>query len=359
MYLDYISASFVFSFLFCLILIFLDKKAAEAGDKNLRNSPQTLHIESVSRFGGVAIVFSMGLIAYFAGYNWSNSMLMQVGILSLPAFIVGFLDDLKFLIHPFFRLLMLLPVPIMYFYYFDLKVIDLNLGFLDDFLQIEFFAVLFLCFAIVGMINAFNLVDGINGLLSTYLISILIALAIVESATGTIFSIDEDFRLHTNILLGSILGFMVLNYPYGKIFLGDAGAYYLGAISCFGIIYTHLENDNSPWVVMCVLAYPFTDLAFSVFRKKVIMGGDPLQPDALHLHHVVYKRFRKLKFKKDNAKHFFTVIFISIFNLPYLCLSLYFNNNTAVLITIFFAYILSYLSIYFALNPRFLMSNGK
>ena len=72
---------------------------------------------------------------------------------------------------------------------------------------------------------------------------------------------------------------------------------------------------------MCILAYPFTDLAFSVFRKKFIMGGDPLQPDALHLHHVVYKRFKKLKFRKDRAKHFFTVIFISVFNLPYLCLS--------------------------------------
>ena len=62
----------------------------------------------------------------------------------------------------------------------------------------------------------------------------------------------------------------------------------------------HLENGNSPWAVMCVLAYPFTDLAFSVIRRKFVTGGDAMQPDAEHLHHVIYKRMRKLKFRRLN-----------------------------------------------------------
>ena len=138
-----------------------------------------------------------------AGYGWSNSLYFQVGIVTLPAFFIGFLDDLKVNIKPMIRLIFLLPVPIMYFYYFELKVLNLDLGVLDNFLEFEALALLFLCFAIIGMTNAFNLIDGINGQLGSYLISILLALNIVEFATGNpVFQIADEFRLYTNLLLG-------------------------------------------------------------------------------------------------------------------------------------------------------------
>lgn len=359
MYLDYLPVAAISSFFFCLGLIFLDRKAAQSGDINVRNSPQTLHKKSVSRFGGVAIILSLTLASFLAGYNWNNSLLFQVGVLTLPAFIIGFLDDCKFVIKPWKRLLLMLPVPISYFYYFDLKVTNLDIGFFDNFLEFEFFALMFLCFAIVGMINAFNLIDGVNGLLVSYLLSIFFALIIVENSVGPIFEISDQFRIYTNMLLGALIGFLLLNFPFGKIFMGDAGAYYLGALTCFGLIYAHLENNNSPWIVMCLLAYPFTDLFFSVIRKKFIVGTKAMLPDAEHLHHMIFKRLKKLKFKNDRAKHFFTVIFIAIHNIPYMCLSLYFLNNSAMLMVIFFLYIISYLSIYFALSPRFLMKDEK
>ncbi len=359
MYLDYLPVAAITSFLFCLFLIFLDKKAAMSGKVNIRNSPQTLHNQSVSRFGGVAIVLSLALTSSLADLNWKNSFYFQVGILSLPAFFVGFLDDFKILIQPWKRLLLLLPVPMIYFYYFDLKILNLDIGFLDNFLEFEYFALLFICFSFVGMMNAFNLIDGVNGLLVSYMLSILCALIIVENAVGPIFDIADEFRIYTNMLLGSLIGFLVLNYPSGKIFMGDAGAYYLGALVCFGLVHAHLENNSSPWVVMCLLSYPFTDLVFSVIRKKFIIGTKAMHPDAEHLHHVIFKRLKKLRFKNERAKHFFTVIFITLFNLPYLCLSLYFLNNSSVLMVIFAVYIISYLLIYFSLSPRFLVRNEK
>ena len=221
MYLDYFPAGFITSFLLCLGLIFLDKQAAAGGDINLRPTPQTLHQKSISRFGGVAVILSMSLVLIMAGYGWSNSLYFQVGIITLPAFFIGFLDDLKVNIKPMIRLIFLLPVPIMYFYYFELKVLNLDLGVLDNFLEFEVFALLFLCFAIIGMTNAFNLIDGINGQLVSYLISILLALNIVEYSTGNpVFQISDEFRLFTNLLLGALLGFFVLNFPFGKIFMG-------------------------------------------------------------------------------------------------------------------------------------------
>ena len=110
---------------------------------------------------------------------------------------------------------------------------------------------------------------------------------------------------------------------------------------------------------MLIFSYPFMDLIFSVFRRRFITGGNVLQPDAEHLHHIIYKRFKKLKFKHDRARHFFTVIFLTIFNFPYIASAIYFANNTIALVIIFIVYILSYLSIYFALSPRFLLRNEQ
>jgi UDP-N-acetylmuramyl pentapeptide phosphotransferase/UDP-N-acetylglucosamine-1-phosphate transferase len=251
-----------------------------------------------------------------------------------------------------------LPVPILFFYFADIKVTDLDLGYFDDFLEIEFLALIFLCFAIVGMMNAFNLIDGINGQLSSYLVSIIIALKVIENISGAGLPLSDEFRYFTNILLGALAGFFLLNL-FGKIFLGDAGAYFLGSIVCFGLIEAQQSNNLSPWAVMLILAYPFTDLIFSVLRRRFITGGDAMQPDAEHLHHVIYKRFETIQFRHDRARHFFTIVFLTIFNFPYIASAVYFSDNTAALISIFIVYVLSYLLIYFSLSPRFLLSNDK
>tara|TARA_Y100001935_G_scaffold20132_1_gene14717 strand:+ start:1446 stop:2534 length:1089 start_codon:yes stop_codon:yes gene_type:complete len=361
MFIGFVPFSFILSVLICLFLAYLDKRAASLGDLNLRKSEQTLHKKSVSRFGGVAIYLSSLLTILFTiyiGLEWEYSDTLNLFLCCLPAFLVGFLDDLKFEIHPRLRLIFLLPVPILFFFYTGVSVTSLDLGFLDDFLEIELFALLFLCFAIVGMMNAFNLIDGINGQLSSYLISIILALKFIEWISGNAIELSAEFRYSTNILLGSLAGFLILNL-FGKIFLGDAGAYFLGSIVCIALIMAQQQNGFSPWSVMLILSYPFTDLLFSVLRRKMITGGDAMQPDAEHLHHVIYKRFKKIKFKHDRVRHFFTIVFLSIFNFPYITSAVYFANNTPALMIIFFVYILSYLLIYFALSPRFLLRNEK
>ena len=96
MYLDYFPAGFITSFLLCLGLIFLDKQAAQSGDVNIRQTPQTLHQKSISRFGGVAILVSVSLVLIMAGYGWNNSLYFQVGILSIPAFLTCLVSSATF-----------------------------------------------------------------------------------------------------------------------------------------------------------------------------------------------------------------------------------------------------------------------
>ena len=110
---------------------------------------------------------------------------------------------------------------------------------------------------------------------------------------------------------------------------------------------------------MLILAYPFTDLIFSVIRRRYITGGDFMHPDAEHLHHVIYKRLKKLKFQDDRIRHLFVVVFLTILNFPYIMAAIYFANNTAALISIFIMYLFSYLLVYFSLSPRFLLRSEK
>ena len=88
------------------------------------------------------------------------------------------------------------------------------------------FAIFFTIFATVGVVNAFNLIDGLNGLSSYVSISVATSLSIIAFPSGsvTIYNISS-FAKCSNI------GFFVLNFPFGKIFLGDGGAYTLGSSS--------------------------------------------------------------------------------------------------------------------------------
>ena len=353
MLLDNFLISGFISFLFCVVLIYLDKIAASKGYSNLRKSPQTLHSKSISRFGGVAVTISVLFVSFYQGFTVDNSLFFLAIICCLPAFFAGYLDDLKINLLPTQRLLMLVPVPILFFYLTNLEVRSLNLGIYDDFLKIDLIALFFLIFAIVGMVNAFNLIDGVNGLLGTYVFSILIALQIRDQIFTEDLYYLADYPVILQILTGALLGFFVINI-FGKIFMGDAGSYFIGALVCWVLIHQYQTISASAWSVMLLLSYPFTDLAFSVVRRKFITKNDPLQPDSMHLHHVLLKRLGKLKFKTERAKHVLVSLIIFIFNLPYQIVAVFYYKNSFLLIMVFIFYLISYLLFYFSLSPKFL-----
>ena len=354
MLFDNFIISFLISFLVCIFLIYLDKIATKQGDINLRQSPQTLHSKSISRFGGVAVTVSLVTVLFIQGYTIDNSLFFLAIVCCLPAFLAGYLDDLKIEITPKQRLFMLVPVPLLFFYFTNLEVRSLNLGILDDFLQIEMLAILFLVVAIVGMINAFNIIDGVNGLLGSYVFSILFVLQVRDQIFAQELFYLADYPAILQTLTGALLGFFVINI-FGKIFMGDAGSYFLGALVCWVLIHQYQTIGASAWSVMLLLSYPFTDLVFSVIRRKFITNHDPMQPDAMHLHHVILKRLGKLKFKKERMKHFLVGLAIFIFNLPYQIIAVYYYKNSMLLMLVFIFYILSYLLFYFSLSPRFLV----
>jgi len=83
------------------------------------------------------------------------------------------------------------------------------------------------------------------------------------------------------------LGFYALNFPKGKIFLGDGGAYMLGSIIAIMALIIIKKEYMNPWGVLLIASYPVIEVIFSIFRRKKA-GLPAMYPDKNHMHHLVF-----------------------------------------------------------------------
>ena len=176
---------FPLSLFFCYALWAANKYLKFEWLKNIRNSPQTFHKKSISRLGGIAVYLSLLITAVFFDQSQNYDFLRTALLCSFPVFLTGLLDDLKIDIKPSLRIILMVPTPILFFYLLDIRVESVSIDFLDFLLQQELISLAFLIFAIIGIINAFNIIDGFNGLLLSYALTILVSLILgYENANG-------------------------------------------------------------------------------------------------------------------------------------------------------------------------------
>ena len=160
----------------------------------------------------------------------------------------------------------------------------------DTLLMFAPFGILFTIFATVGVVNAFNLIDGLNGLSSYVTVSVALSLSIIAFQAGNI-----QVSIFLVLVVAAVLGFMALNFPMGKIFLGDGGAYALGHLLVwFAIILINGANDVSAFAVLLIFS--------GQWRTRVWPSGDdgscgnPTdRPDRLHFHQLAM-RFLEIRF---------------------------------------------------------------
>ena len=145
-------------------------------------------------------------------------------------------------------------------------------------------------FATVGVVNAFNLIDGINGLSSYVSISIAISLSIVAFHVGNL-----QFTIFLALLSAAILGFMTLNFPFGKIFLGDGGAYALGHLLVWSaILLLNQAKEINAFAILLIFFWPVADTGLAIWRRW--KSGNPAdRPDRLHFHQLTM-RFLEIRF---------------------------------------------------------------
>lgn len=269
--LIYISA---ISFIIALLCIIGANKLGIGVDSIYSTSPQKMHQKNTSRLGGLGIFLAF-CIGYFFLFFDRGVFFVVAGL--FVVFISGFLEDLYGMMKPKKRLIIqLLGV---------MTILSSNLGVIQNLEPLVFLpislGILFSAFGIVGVCNALNIIDGLNGLASGIALLVLGSIAYISKDMGGFVYV---FSL---LAFAGVFGFFILNFPFGKIFLGDGGAYFLGAL--IGFLLGVLSNEGiSAWFGLSVMIYPVWEVLYSIFRRKV-SGKKAMQPDGLHLHSLLFK----------------------------------------------------------------------
>ncbi|MCX6075085.1 MAG: MraY family glycosyltransferase [Campylobacterales bacterium] len=153
-------------------------------------------------------------------------------------------------------------------------------------------AVLFTIFAVVGLSSAINFIDGLNGLAGGVSMVTLSFFAFVD------YLYEGSVTLPLSMILGgAILGFFLWNYPKGKIFLGDGGAYFLGfMLAMFSIMLAARHPEVSLWYPLVALSYPIIETFVTISRRikrKKKYGIAFFEAEKVHYHTLKYRRSNK------------------------------------------------------------------
>lgn len=251
---------------------------------------QKVHLAPTPRIGGVGI--AIGVLVGFAASSQDplaaekRAILSGIILAGIPAFVFGLLEDLTKRVSVRARLLATMGSGLLGWGVTGVTLNEVGIPGVDWLLGFTAVAVLFTAFAVGGIANAINIIDGFNGLAAGAVLIMLAAFGIIARQVG-----DIPLAFSCLMIAGAVLGFLLVNWPLGKIFLGDGGAYFLGfALAWIAILLPDRNPSVSPWTSLLICAYPILEVATSYLRRARRDGHHPGQPDRLHLHHLIHGR---------------------------------------------------------------------
>ena len=273
----------------CVLTPMIRCLALQKGFVDCPQRARKVHQQATPRLGGAAILVSFLTVICMAGVSvpqvremlWGNNPILGSILLgSLGIFAIGFLDDLARLA-PRTKLLGEFVVA-------GLVVWGANLSFTEiQFLGIgsvsipAWLGIGLATFWIVGMANAVNLIDGLDGLASGITLAGLVAVSVVGYLGGI-----TSVTWMSTLLIGCLLGFLVYNSRPASIFLGDCGSLTLGYLAgCLTLLASFREGGVLDGIFpVLAFALPILDCIFAIFRR-MMRGRSPFSPDMEHFHH--------------------------------------------------------------------------
>lgn len=348
------------SSLLCCLTIILSRRNKLGSDA--LSGAQKIHSHCVSRLGGVPVfvAFATSLLLWAAlTASFKSDAAIFIACL-LPAFVIGLIEDLTQRVGVSTRLLTTMFAAALGFWLLDAGLYRLDIHWLDSWLKYPVAAFALTLIAAAGLAHATNIIDGCNGLAAGVCCLVLSSLALMAAHVG------DQFVMTCALLAAfSTLGFMFWNYPFGRIFLGDAGAYTLGfMIAELSILLVTRNPTVSPWFPMLLLIYPVWETLFSIWRRAARGLHYIGQPDSLHLHHLIHSRLVRVFGPAPEGKY---KMLRNATTSPYLwalcalcCLpTLLWWQQTSVLMALCTLFIVTYIWLYLSLaqfrTPRLLI----
>lgn len=253
---------------------------------------QKFHTAPTPRIGGAGIYLALWVSLSFGGEPGQNNLLLLL-VSALPAFLVGLIEDTTKDVRPRTRLMATAASGVLAWAVTGASIVDTDIQFLDLALAVPAVSVAFTAFAVAGVANAVNIVDGFNGLAGGVVLTMLAGLGFVAAAVG-----DAEVLALVVLLGASVAGFMVLNWPFGRIFLGDGGAYFLGfSVGWISVLLLYRNPAVSAWAPLVICGYPILEVWFSILRKSLRAGYSPSLPDRVHMHMLVHRRLARPLFR--------------------------------------------------------------
>lgn len=281
-----VAVTFLISYRLYPVIIFISQKKRLMESPGERNS----HTTETPSLGGVGLFVSFSLSLILFGMMFDLSQLDLIKLLSVIGasiilLFLGIKDDL-IVLAPKQKFMGQLISSCIVIFMTDVRIHDFG-GLLGIGELSYLMSVIFTLFVFILVVNAFNLVDGIDGLAGS--------LAIIASLSfGMFFAVNSEYflMLVSFVLIGSLLGFLRYNLSENqKLFMGDSGSLFIGYLLAYqGISFLNMASSittdivNSPTILLAVLSFPLLD-TLRVFAIRIKQKRSPFTADRNHIHH--------------------------------------------------------------------------
>ncbi len=249
---------------------------------DLPGAVQKFHSIPTPRVGGIAIyAAATGAWMLLPGLA-ERKLLAAVLLAGMPALLIGLIEDVTKRVSVRTRLLVTMASGALAALWTGVGITHLGVPLADRLLAIWPLAVVFTAFAVGGVANAVNIIDGFHGLASGTVIISLLALAGIALSVG-----DIPLGTVAIVIAAAVAGFWLVNFPWGKLFLGDGGAYFSGFTLAWLSVELMARNDQvSPWASVLLCGYPTIEVVYSIIRRRQ-QRRSPGEADRHHLHSLV------------------------------------------------------------------------
>ena len=265
------------------------------------NHQKFLGKESIPLSGGLFLLVGLFYIFF--------NQFMLFSLFFFLIFFIGLISDLNLLSSPKLRFLFQSIIIFIFIYYSKLNIDSTRIYILDIILQNFFWSCIFTTFCLMIVINGTNFIDGLNALVLSYYLILLLVL--FKLGLLSYIDINDQQIIYLSILLFFLITLNVSN----QLFLGDSGAYSLGFIFGFFLISIYQKNQLiSPFFIVLLLWYPAFETLFSIIRKFRLKRS-PVHPDSEHLHQLLFFYIKKKFSCSKNISNNFSSFLIVVYNL--------------------------------------------
>jgi len=302
---------------------------------------QKIHHGHTSRLGGLCIFLALFIGFVNRPFMVERQLIYDLFLCFTPVLLITTFEDFHFQIKPLYRLFAMIVASLLMVIFSLDRLPELSIPVIQSVINLPYILPIFYTIALIALMNGMNFIDGANGLSAVTAMGIFLGLSLMAYFIG-----DFDFLMVILLFFTPLIVFLIFNYPWGKIFMGDVGAYWFGWVLGVCIIYFFSKHDNLlTWSVPVLLFYPMMEVTFSIIRK-VIQKKSPFEPDAHHLHLKIYFMSKRILNNHSRRANNIVMPALTFFWLTPPVLAALFYSNLPLTLLSLGALITIYISLY-------------